>query len=68
MFFTYRKSIAALGLLFSAYAVQGQEIHQPNVQSESIFAIVVDTRVYLAAEAEIKAYQASVERNGLGYT
>src|SRR5690606_7106023 len=66
MFFTYRKSIAALGLLLSAYAVQGQEIQQPNVQSESTFAIVVDTRTYQAAEAEIKAYQASVERNGLG--
>lgn len=36
------------------------------MQSEFTFAIVVDTRTYQAAETEVKAYQASVERSGLG--
>ena len=46
--------------------MQAQTVVKPTVKSKTTFAIVVDQKSYDAAKAEIDAYRASVENEGLG--
>jgi len=41
-------------------------IVRPGVKSPTTFAIFIDSRSYEAAAAEVDAYRAAVERDGLG--
>ena len=46
--------------------MQAQTVVKPTIKSKTTFAIVVDQKSYDAAKAEIDAYRASVENEGLG--
>lgn len=58
-----------LFLAMTALCLQGmqaQTVVKPTIKSKTTFAIVVDQKSYDAAKAEIDAYRASVENEGLG--
>lgn len=46
--------------------LEAQTVVRPSVRTKSTFAIVVDQKSYNEAKAEIDAYRACVEREGLG--
>ena len=46
--------------------MQAQTVVKPTVKTKTTFAIVVDQKSYNEAKAEIDAYRASVENEGLG--
>ena len=48
------------------HGVQAQTVIKPTVKTKTTFAIVVDQKSYDEAKAEIDAYRASVENEGLG--
>lgn len=61
------KKYIILGLLLAGLqGMQAQTVVKPSVKSKTTFAIVVDQKSYDAAKAEIDAYRASVENEGLG--
>ncbi|MBQ8521194.1 MAG: HEAT repeat domain-containing protein [Bacteroides sp.] len=61
------KKYIILGLLLGGLqGMQAQTVVKPSVKSKTTFAIVVDQKSYDAAKAEIDAYRASVENEGLG--
>ena len=53
-------------LTFSTVFTTAQEIIKPNVKTKTSFAIVVDNLTYQQTKEEIKAYQKSIEKDGLG--
>ena len=62
-----KRYIAFAGLAF--VLLQGmvaQTIVKPSVKTKTTFAIVTDSKSYEEAKAEIDAYRASVENEGLG--
>ena len=62
-----KRYIAFAGLAFTL--LQGsmaQQIVKPSIKSKTTFAIVTDSKSYDEAKAEIDAYRASVENEGLG--
>lgn len=61
--------IKAVLLLSSSAAVAcsyGQELIRPSVQSKTSFAIVIDSKTFESARAEVMAYRQSIEKDGLG--
>ena len=46
--------------------MQAQTVVKPSVKTKTTFAIVIDQKSYDEAKAEVDAYRASVEKEGLG--
>lgn len=63
--FTYTTLTLALSLLAGSQ-LYAQSIQEPGVKSPTTFAIIVDQHTYDQAKAEIDAYRAAVEKDGLG--
>jgi len=57
-------------LLLSSFAAvaysYGQELVRPSVESKTSFAIVIDSKTFESARAEVMAYRQSIEKDGLG--
>ena len=61
-----KKPILFLLALCGMQTAFAQTVVKPSVKSKTTFAIVVDQKSYDEAKAEIDAYRASVENEGLG--
>lgn len=61
-----KKIILAFSLSLVAFQNFAQQIQKPTLTSKTSFAIVVDDATYQQAKDEIAAYQASIEKDGLG--
>lgn len=61
-----KKNILFLMAVLCLQGMQAQTVVKPSVKTKTTFAIVVDQKSYDEAKAEIDAYRASVEKEGLG--
>lgn len=61
-----KMAFSILLMLLGGVAFAQQKVEKPGVKSRSSFAIVIDADTYAYAKAEVDAYKAVVERDGLG--